>query len=118
MVTQSEHWSYPVFFGKSISFTLPSTAGSVSIEADIDGQTIVFPLSPTLFLSWATCDSEVNPDQGRVFRCSLKPGYRFSRRLPGLHCVSPTQIIMMVRFEGLPIIGVYRSSLLSFEATA
>ncbi len=77
MVTQSEHWSYPVIFGKSISFTLPSTAGSVSIEADIDGQTIVFPLSPTLFLSWATCDSEVNPDQGRVFRCSLKPGYRF-----------------------------------------
>jgi hypothetical protein len=77
MVTQSEHWSYPVIFGKGLSFTLPSAAGSVSIEADMDGQTIVFPLSPTLFLSWATCDTVVNPDRGRVFRCTLKPGYRF-----------------------------------------
>lgn len=77
MTTQSEHWSYPVIFGKGLSFTLPSTAGSVSIEAEIDGQTIVFPLSPTLFLSWASCDTVVNPDKGRVFRCTLKPGYRF-----------------------------------------
>ena len=77
MMTQSEHWSYPVIFGKGLSFTLPAAAGSVSIEADVEGQTIVFPLSPTLFLSWANCDTLVNPDKGRVFRCTLKPGYRF-----------------------------------------
>jgi len=77
MVTQSEHWSYPVIFGNGLSFTLPSAAASVSIEADVDGQTIVFPLSPTLFLSWANCDTVLNPDKGRVFRCTLKPGYHF-----------------------------------------
>ncbi len=77
MVSQSEHWSYPVILGEGLSFTLPSTAESVSIEADLDGQTIIFPLGPSLFLSWASCDSAVNPDRGRVYRCTAKPGYRF-----------------------------------------
>ncbi len=77
MVSQMERWSYPVIFGKGLSFTLPSAAESVSIEADLDGQTIIFPLGPALFLSWATCDASVNPDQGRVYRCTAKPGYRF-----------------------------------------
>ena len=79
MVSQMERWSYPVVFGEGLSFTLPSAAESVSMEADLDGQTIVFPLGPSssLFLSWATCDSGVNPDQGRVYRCTPKQGYRF-----------------------------------------
>jgi hypothetical protein len=77
MVSQSERWSYPVIFGEGLSFTLPEDAQSVSIEADVDGQTIIFPLGPTLFLSWAACDETVNPDRGRVYRCTPKPGYRF-----------------------------------------
>jgi hypothetical protein len=77
MMTQSERWSYPVIFGESLSFTLPATAESVSIEAELDGQTIIFPLGPSLFLSWASCDAGVNPDKGRVYRCTPKPGYRF-----------------------------------------
>jgi hypothetical protein len=77
MVTQMEHWSYPAIFGDGLSFTLPSAAESVSMEADIDGQTIIFPLGPALTLSWATCDDLTNPDRGRVYRCSLRPGYRF-----------------------------------------
>jgi len=77
MVTQMEHWSYPAIFGDRLSFTLPSAAESVSVEADIDGQTIIFPLGPSISLSWATCDDMVNPDRGRVFRCTLRPGYRF-----------------------------------------
>jgi hypothetical protein len=77
MVGQTEHWSYPVIFEEGLSFTLPSDAQSVSIEADLDGQTIIFPLGPSLFLSWATCDVAVNPDKGRVYRCTAKPGYRF-----------------------------------------
>jgi len=77
MVSQVEHWSYPVVFGEGLTFTLPSSAGSVSIEADLDGQTIIFPLGPSLFLSWATCDAGTNPDKGRVYRCTPKPGYRF-----------------------------------------
>lgn len=77
MVTQMEHFSYPVIFGEGLSFTLPSSAESVSIEADIDGQTIIFPLGPTLLLDWASCDAAVNPDQGRIYRCTAKTGYRF-----------------------------------------
>lgn len=77
MVSQTEHWGYPVIFGEGLSFTLPAGAESVSIEADLDGQGIIFPLGPSLFLSWATCD---RGDQGktRVYRCALKPGYRFN----------------------------------------
>ncbi|MFZ3341943.1 MAG: hypothetical protein WA609_14380 [Terriglobales bacterium] len=77
MATQSEHWSYPVVFGEGLSFTLPGDAQSVSIEADLDGQTIIFPMGPALFLSWASCDETVNPDKGRVYRCTPKPGYLF-----------------------------------------
>jgi hypothetical protein len=77
MVSQREHWSYPAIFGEGMSFTLPSSAESVSIEADQDGQTIIFPVGPALQLSWASCDAETNPDQGTIYRCTLKPGYRF-----------------------------------------
>ncbi len=77
MVSQIEHWSYPVVFGDGLTFTLPSAAESVSIEADVNGQTIIFPLGPSLFLSWAACDAGTTPDKGRVYRCTPKPGYRF-----------------------------------------
>jgi len=77
VMSQKEHWSYPVIFGEALSFTLPSAAESVSIEADLDRQTIIFPLGPALFLSWATCNAAVNPDEGRIYRCTPKPGYRF-----------------------------------------
>ena len=77
MVSQREHWSYPAIFGEGMSFTLPPSAESVSIEADADGQTIIVPLGPALQLSWASCDAGTNPDQGTIYRCSLKPGYRF-----------------------------------------
>ena len=77
MVAQGERWSYPAIFGDGFSFTLPGSAESVSMEADLDGQTIIFPLGPALLMSWATCDDGTNPDAGRVFRCTLRPGFRF-----------------------------------------
>ncbi|HVN20852.1 MAG TPA: hypothetical protein VMU05_18840 [Dongiaceae bacterium] len=77
MVTQLEHWSYPAIFGEGLSFTLPSNAESVSVEADVDGQTVIFPMGPLLQLTWASCDAGINPDQGRIYRCTLRPGYRF-----------------------------------------
>jgi hypothetical protein len=77
MVSQVVHESYPVIFGEALNFTLPASAEGVSIEADLDGQTIIFPLGPALFLSWANCNARVNPDQTRVYRCELKPGYHF-----------------------------------------
>jgi hypothetical protein len=49
----------------------------VSIQADVNGETIVFPLGPALILSWADCNVRINKDQTRVFRCELKPGYRW-----------------------------------------
>ena len=75
MMTQVEHWSYPAIFGDGFSFTLPPSAESVSMEADVDGQTVIFPLGPSLQLSWASCDDGINPDEGRIYRCTLKPGY-------------------------------------------
>lgn len=77
MVSQTVHWSYPVIFGDHLSFTLPGGAEGVSIEADLDGQTIIFPLGPDLLLNWATCDSGT-PEKTRVYRCAVKPGYGFS----------------------------------------
>ena len=77
MVSATEHWSYPVIFGNGLSFTLPADAESVSMEADLDGQTIIFPLGPSISLSWANCDSETR-DKAHVYRCALKPGYRFN----------------------------------------
>jgi len=77
MASQVVHQSYPVIFGQALNFTLPPTAEGVNMQADLDGQSIIFPLGPSLLLSWANCNGRVNPDQTRVFRCELKPGYRF-----------------------------------------
>lgn len=68
---------YPVIFGQGLDFTLPAMAEGVSIEAEIDGSALVFPLGPNLFLSWAECSARLNNDQTRVYQCELKPGYRF-----------------------------------------
>jgi len=68
---------YPAIYGRSMSFTLPATAEGPSIEADLDGAEIVFPLGPALQLSWAECTLQVAADQTKLYRCELKPGYRF-----------------------------------------
>ena len=77
MVSAAEHWSYPVIFGNGLSFTLPADAEGVTIEADLDGNTIIFPLGPRLLLSWASCNSGTE-SRTHVYRCALKPGYRFN----------------------------------------
>ncbi len=71
--------SYPVIFGQTLNFTLPPTEEGVSIEAEVDGTPMVFPLGPDLYLSWATCTARTNREgeQSTVYRCELKPGYRF-----------------------------------------
>lgn len=77
MVGQIDYHSFPVIFGTALSFTLPPQSEGVSLEADISGQTIIFPLGPDLLLSWANCTVTTLKDQTRVYRCELKPGYRF-----------------------------------------
>ncbi len=71
--------SYPVKFGRTLNFTLPPTQEGVSLEADIDGSPMVFPLGPDLYLSWAICAVRTDSEKEKttVYRCELKPGYRF-----------------------------------------
>jgi hypothetical protein len=70
---------YPVIFGQALNFTLPPTQEGVSIEAEVNGTPIVFPLGPDLYLNWATCTVRTSSDQDKttVYRCELKPGYKF-----------------------------------------
>jgi hypothetical protein len=70
--------SYPVEFGRTLNFTLPPTQEGVSIEAEVDGAAMVFPLGPNLYLSWATCTMTTSSEEkSTAYRCELKPGYRF-----------------------------------------
>ncbi len=71
--------SYPVIFERTLNFTLPEREEGVSIEAELNGAPMVFPLGPQLYLSWATCIVRTNAEaeKSTVYRCELKPGYRF-----------------------------------------
>ena len=71
--------SYPVVFGRSLSFTLPGTAEGVSLEVEFNGVNMVFPLGPDLYLSWANCGVRTGSDvkKSTVYQCELKPNYRF-----------------------------------------
>lgn len=69
--------SYPVIFGRALNFSLPPAAEGPSIEAEVDGENIVFPLGPNLSLRWADCHIGVDKDQSKTYRCELKPGYQF-----------------------------------------
>ncbi len=77
MISDLVRESYPVIFGRALNFSLPTSAEGPSIEAEVNGESIVFPLGPDLFLSWADCHVRVDTDQARAYRCELKPGYRF-----------------------------------------
>jgi hypothetical protein len=84
MVSDLVRHSFPVIFGSSMNFTLPPLAQGPSIEAEVNGEAIVFPLGPKLRLSWASCRLEQSAgrsddpeERQRLYRCDLKPGYRF-----------------------------------------
>lgn len=83
MVNDVLRQSYPVIFDQALTFTLPASADGVSIEAVLNGDLIVFPLGPALILSWANCQLLVNKDKTLVYRCELRPGYRFAA--PGIN---------------------------------
>ena len=77
MVSDIVRRSYPVIFGRTLDFSLPALSEGPSLEAEVNGESVVFPLGPDLFLSWAQCNMALNRDQTRIYRCQLKPGYRF-----------------------------------------
>jgi len=77
MVSNLVRESYPVIFGRTLNFSLPPAAEGPSIQAEIDGEAIVFPLGPSLFLRWADCHAATERDLSKTYRCELKPGYQF-----------------------------------------
>jgi hypothetical protein len=77
MVSDMVRTSYPVTFGQALNFTMPGSAEGITIQAEVNGEAITFPLGPNLYLSWADCNARVNNDQTKVYRCELKSGYRF-----------------------------------------
>jgi hypothetical protein len=77
MVNDMIRHSFPVIFDRSMNFTLPATAQGPSIEAEMNGSEIVYPLGPSLKLSWANCTMEVGANRTKLYRCELKPDYEF-----------------------------------------
>ncbi len=75
--TDKIHHSYPFMVGQTMNFALPQGSEGLSIEANLDGQEIVFPVGPDLILTWATCGVETPAAGNRLYRCQLKPGYAF-----------------------------------------
>jgi hypothetical protein len=69
--------SHPAIFGRTLNFSVPGTAEGQSIEADVNGDAIVFPLGPSLCLSWADCTVATDRDHNKSYRCELKGGYQF-----------------------------------------
>jgi len=69
--------TYPVIFGRALNFSLPASAEGPSIEAEVNGEPIIFPLGPDLFLRWAECHMAPDRDQSKNYRCELKRGYQF-----------------------------------------
>ncbi len=70
---------YPVIFGQTLNFTVPPSQEGVSLEADLGGSPMVFPLGPDPELSWATCNVRTGTEEEKttVYRCELRQGYRF-----------------------------------------
>lgn len=69
--------AFPSIFGRAMTFTMPATGQGPSIEAEVNGVQIVFPLGPDLSMSWASCSLQVAADRTKLYSCELKPGYRF-----------------------------------------
>jgi hypothetical protein len=76
MTSDSVRLSYPARFADALDFTLPLSAEGPSIEATVGGEDIIFPISPTLELTWATCSVTPARDGTKLFHCDLKRGYR------------------------------------------
>jgi hypothetical protein len=69
--------TYPIILGTSLNFTLPPTAEGPSVEAELNGENIIFPLGPIPILSWADCNVSVAKNQAKFYRCELNSGFRF-----------------------------------------
>jgi hypothetical protein len=69
--------AYAAVFGSSMNFTLPAAAQGATIEAEVGGHEIIYPMGPDLQLSWAVCSVKLTGNGTKQFHCDLKPEYRF-----------------------------------------
>jgi hypothetical protein len=69
--------TYPIILGTSLDFTLPPNAEGPSVEAELNGENIIFPVGPIPILSWADCNVNVAKDKAKFYRCELNSGYQF-----------------------------------------
>ncbi|HLH39469.1 MAG TPA: hypothetical protein VKX39_10015 [Bryobacteraceae bacterium] len=76
MVSDTIRQAYPAIFGDAMDFTLPATAEGPSIQATVNGEDIVFPVTPNWSLTWATCSVTTSRDGTKLFHCDVKRGYR------------------------------------------
>ena len=67
----------PVTLGRVLFFRLPEAAEGPSIQAELDGEPIVFALSPQPTLTWADCSVRSENDKSRAYRCELQAPYVF-----------------------------------------
>ena len=77
MSAENIRQSYPAILGRTLDFSAPAEAEGVSIQAEVNGTPVVFPLGPDLCLSWAECTAKVEKDHSNVYHCELKPNVDF-----------------------------------------
>ena len=72
--------SYPIILGRGAQlYAAPLPPQGVSIEAEVDGSPIVFPLAPNGFLSWATCEIRARERVKRICTGASSSPAMFSR---------------------------------------
>ena len=76
-VSDTVQESTPLILGRSLEFTLPPSAEGPSVQAELNGAAIIFPVGINTSLSWADCKVRTAKDTTKTYRCDLKPGYRF-----------------------------------------
>ncbi|MBV9484310.1 MAG: carboxypeptidase regulatory-like domain-containing protein [Acidobacteria bacterium] len=79
MISDVVRESHPYVLGRALNFTVPASAEGITLQAELNGETIVFPLGPALILDWADCTAQMDAQRNQAYRCELKPGYRFGR---------------------------------------
>jgi len=78
-IVSSVRETYPVEFGRALHFTVPPTQEGVSLEAELNGVPMVFPMGPDHYLSWATRSVRPSSEiqKATTYQCELKPGFQF-----------------------------------------
>ncbi len=77
MYAENVRQSYPAILGRALDFSAPGDAEGVSLEAEVNGIPIIFPLGPNLCLSWAECTAKAEKDHSSAYHCELKPTFDF-----------------------------------------